>query len=284
MLRRLAAITFIFFCTAVAWVILGGTISFRTQNSTEHLRGRVQSLWGSPQQQATPFAEYSVLIQEPETIVENGKSRTIERTRSQTHVVRPVATNIAVDLQSEPRQKGLLWYATYKVAFLGAYEFVNPEQDKQNMRLCLRFPAEQAIYDDVQFLVDGTAISPVTDKATACASVDVPAGQQVRFQTSYKSQGLDSWTYSFGKDVNPVQNFHLRMTTNFKDVDFPDSTLAPTTKQMAAKGWQLDWSYKNLLSGYEIAVSMPEKLRLQARSASLLRYRCSFLSLSFSSS
>jgi inner membrane protein involved in colicin E2 resistance len=51
------------------------------------------------------------------------------------------------------------------------------------------------------------------------------------------------------------------MTTNFGDIDFPDNTLAPAEKRAASEGWQLDWNYKNLVSGYQIAMQMPEKLQ-----------------------
>ncbi len=83
----------------------------------------------------------------------------------------------------------------------------------------------------------------------------------MKLQVSYRSQGLDTWKYSFGKDVNPVQNFRLHMATNFKAIDFPENTLSPTEKQENQKGWQLTWSYKNLLSGYEIAMAMPERIQ-----------------------
>ncbi len=58
-----------------------------------------------------------------------------------------------------------------------------------------------------------------------------------------------------------MQNFHLRINTNFKDIDFPDNTLSPASKHAIAGGWQLDWDYKNLLSGYSIAMTLPEKLQ-----------------------
>jgi inner membrane protein involved in colicin E2 resistance len=37
--------------------------------------------------------------------------------------------------------------------------------------------------------------------------------------------------------------------------------LSPTEKQRSARGWQLDWRYQNLLSGYRIAMAMPAKLQ-----------------------
>jgi inner membrane protein involved in colicin E2 resistance len=58
-----------------------------------------------------------------------------------------------------------------------------------------------------------------------------------------------------------VRDFNLRMKTNFKDIDFPDNTLSPSEKTETGDGWELTWSFKNLLSGYQIAMAMPEKLQ-----------------------
>jgi inner membrane protein involved in colicin E2 resistance len=261
MVKRLFAIVFIFCGASVAWMILGGTIMSRTGASSDRLRGRVQSIWGAPQTQAAPYAEYKLPVQYTESVTENGKLSVVQRTRFDTNMVRPAASEMAVDLESEPRQKGLLWYSTYKVRFRGDYEFRNPENAAQNMRLSWRFPASQAVYDDLQFTVNGQPSSPITEKELAYVPIEVAPGQDVKLRVSYRSQGLESWRYSFGQDVNPVQNFHLRMTTNFRDIDFPDNTLAATTKREAGTGWQLDWNYTNLVSGYEIAMAMPEKLQ-----------------------
>jgi hypothetical protein len=78
---------------------------------------------------------------------------------------------------------------------------------------------------------------------------------------SYRSQGVESWQYSFGHNVKSVQNFHLAMTTNFKDIDFPENTLAAGAKRETGTGWRLDWNYRNLLSGYPIAMAMPSRLQ-----------------------
>jgi inner membrane protein involved in colicin E2 resistance len=261
MVKRLLAIAFIFACASIAWLILGGTISARTSSSSGSLRGRVQSVWGAPHTQVSASAAYDLAVPYVENITENGKQRLVERTRLHTHTVRPSASDIVVNLENEPRQKGLLWYSTYRVSFRGDYVFTNPETDKQTMRYSLPLPAAQAVYDDLQFTVDGKSLTPVMDKETAYVPFDVLPNQSVKLQVTYKSQGLESWKYSFGQDVNPVRNFHLRMTTNFKDIDFPDNTLAPTAKSETADGWRLDWSYSNLLSGYAIAMTMPEKLQ-----------------------
>ena len=261
MVKRIFAIVFIFCCAAVAWMVLGGTILARTGNASDRLRSRVQSIWGAPHSQSAPYAEYKVPVLYPETVTENGKVSVVERTRFDTFDLRPVSSEINVDLDSEPRRKGLLWYSTYKVQFRGDYVFHNPETAKQSVRLYLRFPAAQAVYDDLQFAVNGQAVNAFTEKDLSYVPIEMAPGEDAKLRVGYRSYGLDSWKYSFGQDVNPVQGFHLRMTTNFRDIDFPDNTLAPVEKREAPGGWQLDWRYKNLVSGYEIAMTMPEKLQ-----------------------
>ena len=64
-----------------------------------------------------------------------------------------------------------------------------------------------------------------------------------------------------GSNVAQVRDFSLKMTTNFADIDFPENTLSPTLKTQTSNGWSLDWNYKNLVSGYQIAMVMPEKLQ-----------------------
>jgi len=99
-------------------------------------------------------------------------------------------------------------------------------------------------------------------KNSASGTVRIKAGQAAALKVGYKSQGLNSWRYQFGSsEVAQVRDFSLKMTTNFKDIDFPDNTLSPTLKTETANGWQLDWTYKNLVSGYQIAMTMPEKLQ-----------------------
>lgn len=51
------------------------------------------------------------------------------------------------------------------------------------------------------------------------------------------------------------------MRTNFKDYDIPEKSLSPSARKETKDGMQLEWTYKNLLSGYNIGMDMPEKLQ-----------------------
>ena len=148
MIKRIAAITFIFLCTTVAWAILGATIFQRTYDSGSFSDSRVESTWGAPQSQSPPQASFDEKVPKKETKTENGK--TIETVTQETVTTQlPLeSSHINVDLNLEHRQKGLLWYSTYKVAFDGAYVFHNPTDKEQNVTFTLNFPTAQAIYDD----------------------------------------------------------------------------------------------------------------------------------------
>jgi inner membrane protein involved in colicin E2 resistance len=59
------------------------------------------------------------------------------------------------------------------------------------------------------------------------------------------------------------------MKTDFDDFDFPENTLSPTSKRKlavsgganAASGWELNWDYTNLVSGFQVGLAMPQKLQ-----------------------
>jgi inner membrane protein involved in colicin E2 resistance len=262
MTRRIIAIVFIFVCTSVAWVVLGGTIFTRTYVSDSASGERVASLWGSAQNQAPPAAHFTEYVPKTEESTENGHKilRTVDQ---RVDVPLPLeSSHIDVDLDLEHRQKGLLWYSTYKVGFASLYGFRNTSAKEQQVTFTFNFPAQQAIYDDLVFTVNDAAVGTTNEKNSASGVMKVAPNSVAMLKVAYRSQGLNEWRYSFGSgDVAQVKDFSLNMKTNFKDIDFPDNTVSPYEKHETANGWSLNWTYKNLMSGYQIAMVMPEKLQ-----------------------
>src|ERR1700720_3184876 len=198
MIKRIAAIVFIFLCTAVAWAILGATIFQRTYSSDSSSESRVASTWGAPQNQSPPAASYDEMVSKKEVSSENG--RKIERvTQEKITTALPLeSSHLNVDLNLEHRQKGLLWYSTYKVGFDGAYSFRNTSNKDQNVTFTLSFPTAQAIYDDLVFTVDDVPVALKNEKNSASGTARVAAGKTANLKVGYKSQGLNDWHYSFG--------------------------------------------------------------------------------------
>src|SRR5215210_4190711 len=115
MTRRLIAITFIFICTSVAWAILGGTIFSRTYESGAVSSNRVASTWGTQQNQSPPSASFTTLVEKKQETLENGK-KIVKKVTEEVVTELPLeSSRIDVDLDLQHRQKGLLWYSTYKV-------------------------------------------------------------------------------------------------------------------------------------------------------------------------
>ena len=224
------------------------------------LRNQVASIWGASHQQKPPSAQTTKTVVKKEEAKEGDKIvlRTVQ------HYVRkhlPLeGSQVDVNLNLEHRQKGLLWYSTYKVGFIAAYTFENTT-DEEDVVFTLQLPTAQAIYDDLVFTVDGTPIKMESRKSSVRGTTRIAPGKTAVLTVKYRSQGLESWRYHFGDDVSQVKNFRLRMTTNFKDIDFAENTLAASEKKAIKGGWELTWSYKNLLSGYQIGMVLPQKLQ-----------------------
>src|SRR5689334_21153789 len=117
MIKRIAAIIVIFVCTAIAWAILGSTIFYRTYNAESGLSGRVASTWGAPQAQAPPAISREWQEEKTVQVEENGKRTTRKESYQRSEPVRIDGSRITAALHIDYRQKGLLWFSTYKVDF-----------------------------------------------------------------------------------------------------------------------------------------------------------------------
>lgn len=258
MIKRIGALVFIFVCTTIAWLILGATIFSRTYSPmSDELRSRVAASWGTAQQQSPPTASYQ--HQAMHVVQDGNVSKQVESTETVPISLEASTVDVALDL--EHRQKGLLWYSTYRVNFVGDYTFTNYSGEERDVTFRLLFPSQQAIYDGLAMSVDGKPLNIQNGDNGAFGVARVPVGKTVTLSTSYRSQGLDSWRYEFGGGISQVRDFTLNMRTNFKDIDFPENTISPTMKNENGAGWNLTWSYKNLISGYSIGMAMPQKLQ-----------------------
>ena len=263
MIKRLFAIGFIFACVSVAWMILAGATSSRTRSADSSLKSRVSQLWGAPQTQLPPLVGTEDKVRRRVESVENGVKveRIVEE--SVLHRIALDASDIKVDLKLDHRQKGLLWYSTYGVTFGARYVFTNNDTVARDIKVALPFPAHKAVFDDLRFDLQGATwlAPPVPDEGNIAGWTRLAPGARATLLVGYRSQGLDRWSYSFGNGVAEVQNFKLAMRTNFDAIDFPEEAISPTGKAREGGGWQLNWEYRRLVSGVNIAMVMPEKLQ-----------------------
>jgi hypothetical protein len=240
MAARIFAICIILVGATIAWSILGGTLLVRTNASDSAQVAQLGTLWGPEQSQCAP--EFSYLVKKSSLNLPLDASR------------------IAVNLDLEPRRKGLLWYETYRVGYSGWYRVVN-SGPANTLTFSLNLPADGAVYDDLAVTVDGRPVANTISGSVVRTSFAAPPGRTSEVMVSYRSQGVGRWSYHFGQGTNAVRNFALVMRTNFRTIDFPSETLAPTEEHASPDGWELAWRYKNLVSGYGIGMVLPEPLQ-----------------------
>jgi Inner membrane protein CreD len=265
--RRLVGIGLIFAGASVAWTFLGSSLVERTGQFDERLEHEVQLLWGGKHRQVAPDACIQRPVVETQIVERKDEAGRIVRNEVKSNGVRSIpamleSTRATVDLDLAHRQKGLLWYSTYSVTFKGTYTFRNPDNEPRELRVRFPLPAQDALYDNFVFTVDGRTTSLGSDVSKEIvADAHAPAGGVVMVDVQYRSRGLGTWTYAFAeKGVAQVHDFSLAMHTNFRDIDFPAGTVSPSGKTDAPNGWTLTWTFANLISGQSIGMALPEKL------------------------
>jgi hypothetical protein len=268
---RLLAIGFVFACTTAAWFALGMSLVVRSgEHDSRHVK-EVELLWGGPHVQVAPSAH----VERPGTVTEvvsdaapaspspgASPSRQITRASVDRIPAPLVSTRASADLALQHRQRGLLWYDTYGVAFQGAYVFRNPDPAPRAMVVRFEFPKRCSTFDAVTFTVNGQP-QPLGGDITAGATarVEVAGGGEVRLEVGYRSRGLDTWTYAFAHEgVAHVRDAQLVMTTDFDAVDFPPGTMAPGEKTRTTAGWQLRWTFSNLVTAQRLGMDLPNRL------------------------
>ncbi len=265
--KRLLAIGAVFLCTALAWSVLGSSVVIRTGESDERLATEVARLWGGQHAQVAPAAtigrtrETTVNVEDKDA---QGRMVRREEIRTVTdwQPVPLASSRLTVGLDLDARRKGLLWYDTYAVSFTAHYTVKNPDEVARALQVRFAFPSAQAIYDGFAFRLDGHDVPFTGDMSQGLVgTVPVAALGQATIDISYRSRGLQDWSYSFAQaGIAQVQDFLLEMTTDFEGIDFPPGSVSPTRKQRQGNGWALAWEFSSLVTGSRIGMDPPHPI------------------------
>ena len=146
------------------------------------------------------------------------------------------------------------------VDFSGNYTIENPTPITQTIYIQFQFPAAGASYTNFSCTVNGipSAESNKTKDGLVDA-VTLSPGATATFAVAYTSRGTDRWSYSFG-DASRIRNFHLVMTTDFSEINFPEGTGSCGERDRISDGWNLIWSYPDVINAQGIGMDMPAVL------------------------
>ena len=242
--RKIAAIGLIFIAASAGWMILGATTQRRSLDSQGRLVSQVEGLWGVPlTQQAPTFSVEIPGSNRPRWII-------------------PSKADIHVELDTDYRRKGLIWYPTYTTRFQGVYSVQNTEAVAQKTRIHFQFPAKGGTYDEFVAEVDGRKIlAPIDTNTGVGEMIELAPGKSLDFHVAYKTRGIARWMYGMDPNAGRVRNFTLTVNTGFRDVDYPEGCLSPMEVGDAANGGKtLIWKAADLITSENIGVVIPEKL------------------------
>lgn len=228
-------------CTAVAWFVLGTAMTKRSSVADREMSGEVAGVWGPRLVQQHPSAWYA------SPNVAGGR-----------RLLQPSSSAVEVDLQSDPKRRGLVWHQTYRLGFRATYEFTNPTRIPQTVFLSLPLPEADGLHE-FRFAVGRDGEQVVPREGSMTKAVVIGPRDTVPVSVSYRTNGTGSWSYRF-PDASRISGFRLRMRTNFEEINFPVGTGSPTERAGEGTGWVLVWDYPDVLSAPGIGMDMPKVL------------------------
>ncbi|MFT5355251.1 MAG: hypothetical protein ACI9KE_002467 [Polyangiales bacterium] len=261
-MKHLVGIGVVWLGCTFCWMVLGTSLTVRTDESWSSNSHELEGLWGPEATQRFPTAHRS---DETGQALTSETSRAFPAVAAETSVprsdlVRLVGTQVSVELDLEHRKKGLQWFPAYELSFLGDYEWLHEAPDRGTVQF--EFPLTQAgdSFDGFAVTRDGEPVRVETRDGVARWSAEVEGAESLRFRVAYRSRGVTSWTYQLMTGTSEVENFRLAMHVNDSDIDFGTGSLSPTNHGEVAGGWEGEWRFDHLISNDAIHVVMPQRL------------------------
>lgn len=232
-------------CTTFAWFLLGAALSHRTYESSATMQAEVSGVWGPEITQEHPQAWFET------PNAPGGRAQVL-----------PTESKVSVKLDSEPKQRGLLWHRTYDVAVKGNYVFTNPTKIPQTFYISFPLPGNTAGLNGFELRLgeaeDSTQSVPGAS-GTVTKAILLPASASVTLHAGYRTRGTNTWKYNF-PDKRRIAGFNLTMQTNFPEINFPVGTGSPSERSQDATGYTLVWNYPDVLAAPSIGMDMPKRL------------------------
>ncbi|HEX9621152.1 MAG TPA: inner membrane CreD family protein [Polyangiaceae bacterium] len=278
---NLFGIGVVWFLATAAWMALGGVTTGRQSAQESGLREKVNELWGQEQVQAAPELSFRREIPPPEPEAEPpakpgqkkppakasapDKPKNPKPPEYESEAITAGLSSSRIDarLHSDPRRKGLVWYALYDVGFSAKYGYVHDDERPALLRISVKLPAASSVYDDLAFTVDGVDRSATLDATPGTLSYElrVLPKQKVTFAVGYKSRGADAWRYAPATGVARLNDFRLALATDFSVIDFPAQSLSPASRKPSGSGWLLTWDFRQMVTGQSIGMVMPSHIQ-----------------------
>ncbi len=153
----------IFAAVSIAWMVLGGTLTFRTSKLQRSLSQEVDNLWG------------------PSNLMQSAPHTTTGED--------PLKSDVSVNFRHHNRYKGLLWFSTYTVDFAGAYT----HRSEKGGTFVFPLPERAPFFENLAVTLDGKPRQISYNEASGnMLEVELPAdGREHIVSVTYRTRGRD---------------------------------------------------------------------------------------------
>ena len=286
MLRQLAqltAIAIIFLGFTIAWVILGSVNAGRTEGQTDLLSKRVQNSYGGP-----------LIITPPRIYYERTRERKVKVAGLETissfkerETVDPSDSNVAVDLSLERKKVGNLWFPVFFAKYRGQYEYdveaIPKDVRSETLFLLPGLSSSESIFRNIEFKLNGASVEPLA-RIVSNTPIELTTTRYVNGKLmvdfSYETTGTDYFLYllsNLGRQQNMgenevrsdgiekarltrLDNFDLKLTTDFIKYEFPKRTVPYTTLRQEDGRSEFEWLFDKTVTGKNIGLILTEEL------------------------
>ena len=286
MLRQLAqltAIAIIFLGFTIAWVILGSVNAGRTEGQTDLLSKRVQNSYGGP-----------LIITPPRIYYERTRERKVKVAGLETissfkerETVDPSDSNVAVDLSLERKKVGNLWFPVFFAKYRGQYEYdveaIPKDVLSETLFLLPGLSSSESIFRNIEFKLNGASVEPLA-RIVSNTPIELTTTRYVNGKLmvdfSYETTGTDYFLYllsNLGQQQNMgenevrsdgiekarltrLDNFDLKLTTDFIKYEFPKRTVPYTTLRQEDGRSEFEWLFHKTVTGKNLGLIVPEEL------------------------
>jgi len=262
-IKKLIAIVIIYVFTFAAWMILGVSNFSRTEKSFSSLKSEVISLYGDALIINAPEC-YSKIKKYKEEIIDGKKVNKEYLDRDDYELSQ---SDIEIKINLDQRKKGNLWFPTFKAKFSAQYEFKIKDIQKYENRqyyLYTILGSSNSIYNDIQLSINNEKISNVIPLIRKKEIEIVPSNDGIiTLALSYECTGMENLMYYISpdqNDISQINDFSLKMVTDFKNYDFPKDMMSPLDKKEVDKGYELIWEFNKSVTGKDIGIVIPNKL------------------------
>ena len=280
-------VIFVFF--TIMLIILGSVNAGRTETHTSLSLKKIQNAYGGPLVITPPRIYYEL------TKERKGKVGGLEAVSSyqEMETVDPSSSGIKLDLSLERKKVGNLWFPIFIATYQGAYEYkmdsIPVEHRSDPLFLLPGLNSSESIFRSIELKINGSTVEPLSKLISNTPielTSELKADGALLVDFYYETTGTDYLLYTLSNQkkkadsergnsegtiekerLTRLDNFNLKLTTDFLKYDFPGRTIPYTTIRETEKETEFEWQFDKTVTGKNIGIIVPEETNPGERAA-----------------